>query len=107
VDGFVSLRAGSEGGEAVTSPIEFIGDQLFINGKMHDQGRLRVEIQDKSGKPIKGFSLADCEPFNGDELDHPISWKTGDLKQLEGQPIRLRFVVQDGDVFSYQFRSKE
>ncbi len=107
VDGFVSLRAGSEGGEAVTVPIEFTGDQLFINAKTNGKGQLRVEIQDKNGKPMKGLSLDDCQPFTGDELEHAVTWKTGDLKQLAGKPLRLRFVLKDGDLFSYQFRSKE
>jgi hypothetical protein len=107
LDGFVSLRAGSKGGEAVTKPIQFTGDQLFVNGKTNSTGRLRVEIQDRSGKVIEGYSLADCQPFTGDELDKAISWKTGDLKQLAGQPIRLRFVLEDGDLFSYQFRSSQ
>ena len=105
LDGFVSLRAGAQDGEAITKPIEFSGDGLFVNCKTGPKGRLRVEIQEASGKPIEGFSLADCEPFSGDELDQSILWKAGDLKSLAGKPIRLRFVLEDGDLFSYQFRN--
>lgn len=107
VDGFVSLRADTEGGEAVTKPVTFDGEKLSINAKTNDKGQLRVEIQDQSGKPIAGFSLDDCQPFRGDEVDHVITWKAGDLKRLAGTSVRLRFVLENGDLFSYQFRGKE
>ncbi len=103
LDGFVSLEAGPKGGELITKPLEFAGDALFVNCKTHAKGRLRVEIQDLEGKPWQGFSLADCRPFQGDALDQSIQWKNADLKQLAGKPIRLRFVLADGDLYSFQF----
>ena len=30
---------------------------------------MRVEIQNQEGKPIPGFTLADCHPLKGDQLD--------------------------------------
>jgi hypothetical protein len=104
LDGFVSFHAGEQVGEVITKPLEFAGNQLFVNCKTKPKGQLRVEVQDLAGKPIAGFSLADCQPFSGDELDQAIVWKTGDLKQLAGKPVRLRFVLSDGDLFAYQFR---
>ncbi|MCA9068236.1 MAG: hypothetical protein KDA84_04900, partial [Planctomycetaceae bacterium] len=105
VDGFVSLRAKPKGGELVTKPITFTGDQLSLNFQTGEQGGLQVEIQDDDGQPIKGFKLSDCQPIKGDEIDQKVSWKNTDLAQLVGQPVRLRFVLKDGDLFSYQFQS--
>jgi hypothetical protein len=38
-------------------------------------------------------------------VDTLVTWKgmTG-LERLAGKPVRLRFVLKDADVFSFQFR---
>jgi hypothetical protein len=36
----------------------------------------------------------------GDELDAAVSWKGGELATLAGQPVRLRFVLKDADLFA-------
>ena len=68
-------------------------------------GKIRCEIQDAEGKPIPGFTLADCAEIGGDEIDRTVHWKGGsDVSALAGKPVRLRFVLKDADVFAFQFR---
>jgi len=105
VDGFVSLRAEETGGELVTKPIQFQGDNLSLNFQTHKSGRLRVELQNPTGKPIDGFSLSDCQPLSGDDIDQTVTWKDADLGKLQGRPVRLRFVLENGDLYSYQFQT--
>lgn len=105
VDGFVSLRAKPEGGELITKPIIFAGDRLSLNFETRNKGQLQVELQDLDGQPIKSFTLADCQPLQGDEVDQTVTWKNADLAPLAGRPVRLRFVLKDGDLYSYQFQS--
>jgi hypothetical protein len=108
VDGFVSAHAPLSGGELVTKPMTFEGSQLEINVSTSAAGSVRVEIQDADGKPVPGFSLDDCHPQYGDELDRVVSWKSGtEVSRLSGKPVRLRFVLQDADLYSLRFTNDE
>ena len=41
----------------------------------------------------------------GDRIDQTVSWSgRSDLSELANQPIRLRFVLRDADLFSLQFK---
>jgi len=105
LDGFVSLAAPLSGGELVTRPVRFSGRQLALNFSTSAAGSVRVEIEDESGQPYPGFALADAPLTFGDSVDRVLTWKQGaDLGALAGRPIRLRFVLQDADVYSFWFR---
>ena len=104
-DGFASVQVGADIGEIVTQPLRFTGKELVINYSTSAGGSVRVEIQDESGQPIPGFSLADSSNLVGDTIEQPVSWKNGsDVLSLAGKPIRLRFVMQEADLFAIQFR---
>jgi hypothetical protein len=101
----ISLNAPLNGGEAVTKPIRFAGGELVLNLSTSAAGSVRVEIQDAAGKPLEGYSLADCPEVFGDKLERVVRWKAGpDVSSLAGQAVRLRFVLQDADLFSFRFR---
>jgi len=103
-DGFVSVRAGADGGSMLTKPLVFDGRELRINFSTSAAGGLRVELQDAQGQPIPGFALDDCPEIVGDRLDHVVRWKSGsDLSKLAGQPIRLRFQLRDADLYALRF----
>jgi len=104
-DGFVSVNAPSTGGELLTKPITFVGRELSVNFSSSAAGGLRVEIQDAGGQPIPGHTMADAREKIGDDLDARVSWNKGsDVSALAGRPIRLRFLLQDADLYSLQFR---
>ncbi|MDA1013094.1 MAG: hypothetical protein O3A00_01425 [Planctomycetota bacterium] len=103
-DGFASIHAGADAGEAVTLPLRFKGNRLTINYSTSAAGGVRVEIQNAAGKPLPGFSTADCQEIIGDEIERVVRWKAGsDVGPLAGQPVRLRFVMNDADLYSLQF----
>ena len=95
--GVASLRAGYHGGECTSKPLTLTGNTLRVNYATSAVGSIRVEAQKCDGTPIKGFALADSQPLFGDELD--AAWPA-DFSTLRGQTIRLRFVLQDADLFS-------
>lgn len=104
LDGFAALHAGPEGGEAITRPIEFQGKRLVLNARTTDQGKIQVEILDADGKPIDGFTVKDSAALNGDDVNATVSWANGaDLTSLAGKPIRIRFILNDADLFSFHF----
>ncbi|RLT04463.1 MAG: hypothetical protein DWI21_14290, partial [Planctomycetota bacterium] len=104
LDGFVSINAPMSGGELVTKPIRFSGKTLSLNFASSAAGDIRVEIQDAAGKPLPGYTLDDCDEIFGDTIQRRVTWKTNaDLSALAGQTVRLRFVLRDTDLFSFQF----
>ena len=41
----------------------------------------------------------------GDEIERVAAWENGaDVSSLAGQPVRLRFVLKDADLYSIRFR---
>jgi len=110
-DGFASVHAGAVPGEMLTKPLTFAGRHLMLNASTAASGEIRCEIQSVDGTAVEGFALSDCEPWVGDELGQALRWKaapgkpTPDLATLAGQPVRLRFVLRDADLYAIQFRS--
>lgn len=105
VDGFVSLRAGKEGGQLLSKPFTFDGSKLVVNFATMDNGQLRVALLDANGKPLPGFSAQQCKPLDGDEIAGAVQWNgKGDLSKLAGTPVRLRVQMRNADLYSFQFR---
>ena len=105
IDGFVSVRAPLAGGDMTTKPIVFDGKELVLNFATSAAGSLRVEIQDVHGKPVPGFTAAQCPEIFGDSIERVATWKSGfDVSALSGVPVRLRFLLKDADLYSIRFR---
>lgn len=103
-DGFASIHAPYEGGEFTTKPIQFDGAALYINASTSAAGSVRVEIQDTAGTPIEGFSADACDEWVGDWIDRRVTWQSKqDVSALAGQPVRLRFLMRDADLFALRF----
>jgi hypothetical protein len=105
LDGFVSVNApAGTGGELITRPLTFSGSALHLNFSTSAAGGIRVELQHLDGTAIEGFALADCQELFGDTVDRSVSWRGGyDVSSVIGKPVRLRFALQDADLYSFQF----
>jgi hypothetical protein len=104
-DGFASVSAPHAGGEMVTHPLTFRGRELVLNYETSAFGWLKVELQDAAGRPIPGFTLAEAPERAGDEIEGVYRWSAGsDVSRLAGQPVRLRLVMRDADVYALRFR---
>ena len=105
LDGFVSVRAGAEGGEVVTKPLLFKGGELLLNVSTSAAGSVRVEIRDEGGRPVPGYTLDEAVEFYGDGIEVPARWRAGaGLETLAGRPVSLRFVMKDADLYAFRFR---
>ncbi len=102
--GFASVNGGARGGEVLTRPLTFAGDELRLNLSTSAVGSVAVELQDAACRPIPGFTLDEHEPIYGDGLELAVAWKgrTG-LSSLADRPVRLRLVLADADVFAFRF----
>lgn len=104
-DGFSSVNAPYAGGSMTTRPLTFAGRELVLNYATSAAGTVRVELLDTAGKPVAGHTLDECDPIIGDEIERVATWKANpDVSKLAGTPVRLRFVMNDADLFSIRFR---
>ena len=104
LDGFASLHASASGGEALTHPFIFSGSELELNYAPSAAGSLRVEIRDAQNRPLPGYGLREAVDLFGNRIAGRATWKHGtDVSPLIGTPVRLRFVLRDADLFSFQF----
>lgn len=103
LDGFASVNAPLSGGEMLTKPFKVSGAKLEINYSTSAAGQVLVEVQDENGQPMPGFAGADCKPIWGDEIARCVEWKNGDLSQISGKTVRLRFVMSDADLYAVRF----
>ncbi|MCP5560774.1 MAG: exo-alpha-sialidase [Verrucomicrobiaceae bacterium] len=86
-DGFASMDGP---GELTTRPVKFKGDHLFANVN----GEVRVELLDEAGKVI-----AASAPLAGDFTKQQI--ELPELFQHAGQPVRFRFHLTRGSLYSF------
>ena len=109
LDGFASLRAGFEGGSALTKPLRFGGDRLELNFATSAAGSVRVAICDAAGAELDGFGREDCIPLIGNEIERAVTWRraggaaTGDVSGLRERVVRLRFELVDADLYAMRF----
>lgn len=104
IDGFGSIHAKAEQGEALTKPLTFQGKELSLNVSTSSAGVVYVELQDESGAPIPGFTAEDCDPIYGDYLDFRVTWHgSADVSKLAGKTIKLRFKLYEADIYSLKF----
>lgn len=105
LDGFVSLHAGGRPGELLTRPFLFTGTELKLNFATSVAGAVRVELQTAAGEPWPGFTADVCDELFGDSVERTVTWQgASDLSHLASQPVRLRLICRDADVYSFCFR---
>jgi hypothetical protein len=104
LDGFVSADADHKGGWLTTPPLVFRGGRLRLNVDTGTMGTAFVELQDADGKPIPGFTLAECEEVGGNFLDQCVSWKgKADVSGLAGKAVRVHFKLKRAKLYAFQF----
>jgi len=100
-DGFVSMDSVCQEGSLTTRLVQFKGKRLFVNTDAR-QGELRAEVLDATGAVISPFTKENCEPIRVDKTMTMVRWKGGsDLSQLAGKPIRFRFYLRLGELYSF------
>jgi hypothetical protein len=84
-----------------TRSVTFRGSTLYVNASVAE-GELRAEILDDGGRVIPGFDAASCEPVVENATKIRIHWQHGgSLAELAGHPVRFRFYVRRGRLYSF------
>jgi hypothetical protein len=94
-DGFASLDAGERKGAIQTRPFRLPGGKLLVNVDAR-RGELRVEVFSEDGNVV-----ARSEPLTGDLLREPVKWAEGEIADLKGRTVSLRFTLRNGQFYSY------
>ena len=82
----------------------FRGNSLRLNIDTGAMGTAFVELQDADGRPIPGFTMADCEEIGGNFIDQRVYWKgSTDVSSLAGKTVRLRFNLKRAKLYAFQF----
>ena len=101
-EGFVSLRSPAGGGTVVTKLMRWPGGRLLVNADA-SKSEFTVLATGYDRKPIDGFDPAPSLPVTGDRVRHEVVWAHGDIRALEGKPIRLEFLMRgEVDLFGFQ-----
>ena len=98
-DGFVSMHAEQQG-ILTTENLIFDGKYFFVNAEAE---YLQVEILDKEGNVIPGFSKDDCASMRQlNSTKQLVTWKSNmSLENLIGKIVKLRFYVTKGDLYAF------
>ena len=99
-DGFVSLDAGPEAGVVETVLLTAKGTRLEVNADA-SKGSLAVEVLTADGKPLPGFSRADCQAVHTDSVRHAIRWQGG-ARLPADRSVRLRFHLTRVGLYSFR-----
>jgi hypothetical protein len=109
LDGFAGWRTHSHhpDNEAFVTvrPVEVTKPELQVNFDSIG-GAVRVEICGESFERIEGFWRDDCIKMDQAGVRQPIRFKDkGDLAELVGKRVTIRFLFTNGTLFSYRFAS--
>jgi hypothetical protein len=100
-DGFASMDATEKSENLTTRPVIFSGKYLFVNVDC-PQGELKCEVLDEKGGIISPYSLNNCIPVSSNKTLVQLRWKNiGDLSDLSGKPVRIRFHLRKGSLYAF------
>ncbi len=100
-DGFASMDAGEKEGSLTTETVAFNGRHLRVNATTAE-GELRVEVLDENGQVIAPYTKENCNPLKADATQQTVVWKgVNSLDTVRGQPIKFRFHLKQGSLYSF------
>ena len=101
MDGFFSWYADYAGGEVLTKPFTFEGNELEVNFSTSALGSLEIDICDEEGTPIEGYQSG---ILFGDSIKRIVHFKN-DLQELNGKAIRMKLKLKDCHIYSFKFNA--
>ena len=101
LDRFVAIKPQKRRGSLTTKPFVVEGEQLQVNANASG-GELRIAVLTEQGDPVPCYDTASCEPITTDELQASVNWGDRSLKALKGKTIRLRFQLEQAELFAFQ-----
>jgi hypothetical protein len=98
-DRYVARQAGEQEGVITTPLITLTAKAMTLNADAVG-GEVQMQITDADGKPLPGFSFADCQPITSDALDEPVQFRQP-LSELKDKPVHLEFNLRNARLFAF------
>ncbi|MBO7149063.1 MAG: hypothetical protein J6V93_04310 [Clostridia bacterium] len=99
LDGFFSWYAKYRGGEILTKPFIFAGDELEVNFASSALGDMVITVCDSDGNGLEGYKSI---KLFGDSVKRKVGFAKA-LSELAGKPVRLRIALRDCHLYSFKF----
>ncbi len=107
IDGFMAIANQPENvGLWTTSVLKVpTNAELRLNTLVAARGSVKVEVMDAGGKPIARYTAKDSAAIvKGDYLAAKPSWRgSRSLKSLAGRNVKLRFMLKNASLYSFEF----
>ena len=110
VDGFASIDTFGTEGVLTTTNLKFAGSKLELNVDARGadtagtKNYVKVELLDKAGRVLEGYSRNDCDPIHSNSADHVVTWKgSSDVSQLAGHKIQMKIFLKGAELYALQF----
>ncbi len=71
----------------VSKVLTFTGENLVVNYSTSSPEGIRIEIQDLNGVAIPNFSMSDCNPMIGDEIEGIVNRDARPFIPLIASPL--------------------
>lgn len=105
-DGFASVGGnGTLTTRNLTVTREVTG--LYINTNTLN-GSIKAELLTPDGKPVEGYTAADCDAISVDSCRALVTWKgKSNLSFLTGHGFKIKFYLESGELYSFWLGSDE
>jgi hypothetical protein len=98
-DRYVARQAGEQEGVITTPLVTMSAKAMTLNADAVG-GEVRLQVTDAEGKPLPGFSFADCQPIESDALDEPVQFHR-QLSELKEKAVHLEFKLRNARLFAF------
>ena len=95
----VSARCWRKKGHWTVGPFLLPGDELLINARIYNE--LRVVVLDERDEPVPGYERTINQV---DDTEIPVDWGKLNLSSLSDKPVKLRFELNNAEVFGFTLR---
>lgn len=100
----LSAIVADEVGSFFTKDMVFEGSKLILNAKTTYTGAISVELRDENGDPIPGFTYAEADVINGNDLARTVSWQgKSDISAFAGKTISLGVRMRCAKLYAFEF----
>jgi hypothetical protein len=105
--GYEATDLGDRDAELLTTPFDFAdGGPLRLNARIEPGGSIRVEAEDRWGRPIRDLHLDEIQPLEGplDSVDAPVLFGPGPKTIWKLPPVgavRLRFRMRNATLYGW------
>jgi len=101
-DRYVSRDAGDQEGTLRTRKLKIVANAMTLNVDAR-KGTIRAQLVNANGKPITGFTFAECKAITSDALNAPVQWKRS-LKEVQGETLRLELALRRAKLFAFDLK---